>query len=59
MRDGDIIVRFADENVATLDDLHRLLTQKEIGKAWPLTFLRGNRTITAGIVPGTLPKSAS
>src|SRR6201982_3480600 len=48
VRDGDVIVAFADEAVTGLDDLHRLLTEDRIAKATPLMFLHngGRRTVT-------------
>jgi S1-C subfamily serine protease len=37
---GDIIVGFAGEAVGTVDELHRLLTEERVGKAWALDVLR-------------------
>ena len=48
VRDGDVIVAFADEAVTGVDDLHRLLTEDRIAAATPLVFLHngGRRTVT-------------
>jgi S1-C subfamily serine protease len=51
LREGDIIVRFADSVVAGIDDLHRLLTDQHIGQQATLTILRGGTQISIDIVP--------
>jgi len=40
LREGDVIVAFAGQPVAGIDDLHRLLTADRIGVASPLVVLR-------------------
>jgi S1-C subfamily serine protease len=53
LREGDIILAFADHPVAGVDDLHRLLTSDRIGVPSTVVVLRGStrtrRTIT--VVP--------
>jgi S1-C subfamily serine protease len=51
---GDIIVEFDDKPVATVDNLHKYLTEKAIGKKISLTVLRGGRKQTIMVVPGEL-----
>ena len=48
VRDGDVIVAFADEAVTGVDDLHRLLTEDRIAAATPIVILHagGRRTVT-------------
>jgi S1-C subfamily serine protease len=41
VRDGDVIVACAGAPVSGVDDLHALLTDDWIGRAMPLTILRG------------------
>ena len=41
VRDGDIIVSLDGHAVASLDDLHRLLTEDRIGTTVTLGLLRG------------------
>jgi hypothetical protein len=41
LRDGDIVVGFASENVSGIDELHRLPTADRALKSWPLKVLRG------------------
>jgi len=51
LRDGDIIVGFAAAPVASVDDLHRMLTQERVGAPLPIAFVRGRErreaTVTA------------
>ena len=51
VRDGDIIVGFGDEHVASIDDLHRLLTGGRIGDAVGLALLRRDQRLTLRITP--------
>lgn len=51
---GDIIVGFNGEPVASVDDLHRLLTDDTIGRRVQLTILRENRQKGVFVVPGEL-----
>jgi S1-C subfamily serine protease len=39
LSEGDIIISFADQNVAGIDKLHRLLTAEHIGVALPIEVL--------------------
>jgi S1-C subfamily serine protease len=51
LRDGDIILAFAGEAVAAIDDLHRHLTEERIGTPAALTILRGLSRDQLTIVP--------
>ena len=51
---GDIIVGFNGQSVATVDDLHRLLTGDTIGRRVQLTVLRGNRQKGVMVTPGEI-----
>ena len=48
LRDGDIIVRFAGEAVAAIDDLHRRLTEDRIGLPATVTILRRDAAVAWG-----------
>ncbi len=48
---GDIIVAFAGEPVATVDDLHRLLTEERVGTPAPITVLRRAEKRELVVVP--------
>lgn len=54
LHQGDIIVGFDGQPVATMDDLHRLLTDETIGKRMPMSVLRENRQISLYVIPGEL-----
>jgi S1-C subfamily serine protease len=52
LRDGDVVLGFAGEAVAGLDDLHRALTGDRIGVASPLVILRAAERRELTVVPG-------
>ncbi len=54
LQQGDIIVGFKDQPVATVDDLHRLLTDDTIGRPTQLTVLRENRQKGIMVTPGEM-----
>ena len=54
LRQGDIIVGFNDQPVATVDDLHRLLTDDTIGQPIKLTVLRENLKKNILVIPGEM-----
>lgn len=54
LREGDIIVEFNGQPVATVDDLHRLLTDDYIGRLTQLTVLRQNRKKGVMVTPGEM-----
>jgi S1-C subfamily serine protease len=51
LRDGDLIVRYGDFPVASIDDLHRLLTEEQMGVSVDLTVLRRDEKVVLAIVP--------
>jgi S1-C subfamily serine protease len=51
LREGDIIVGFAEHAVAGIDDLHRLLTEQHINQRTSLALLRGVAKMDLAIVP--------
>jgi S1-C subfamily serine protease len=56
---GDVIVRFDDHPVRTVDDLHRVLTEERIGIPSKLGLLRAGEARTLPVVPGeTRPRAA-
>ena len=54
----DIIVAFAGEAVSGVDDLHRLLTEEQIGAASSITILRGAERVETTVVPVELKPEA-
>src|SRR5437867_6931495 len=53
--EGDIIVAFAGHPTANIDDLHRLLTESQVGKRAPVTLLRNLEKKIVEIVPEESP----
>ncbi|HAS43197.1 MAG TPA: serine protease [Microscillaceae bacterium] len=54
MQTNDVIVKFDDQLVSSIDDLHRLLTERTIGERIDLQVLRGGKLVTIRVVPGTI-----
>jgi S1-C subfamily serine protease len=52
LREGDIIVRFGERWVGGVDDLHRILTEEQVGVGATLTVLRGVQKLQRTVVPG-------
>jgi S1-C subfamily serine protease len=49
--EGDVIVGFDTQPIARIDDLHRILTEQQIGVRSPLTIIRRSEKMVLGIVP--------
>jgi S1-C subfamily serine protease len=56
LRDGDILVSFAGENVSGIDELHRLLSADRVGKSLPLIALRGVHLMDMTVTPTHRPE---
>ena len=52
LRLGDVIVKFGDQAVAGVDELHRLLDEDRIGRPARLSVWRGQDVLDLIIVPG-------
>jgi S1-C subfamily serine protease len=51
LQEGDLIIAFNDRNVATIDDLHKLLTEQQVGVPATLTVVRYPEKLTLAVVP--------
>ena len=51
LMEGDLIVRYDDRPVAGIDDLHKLLTEKQVGQPAALTILRRTELMTLSVIP--------
>lgn len=51
LREGDIVIEFAGRIVSGIDELHKLLTEKEIEQRQRITVLRGNKKLDFEVVP--------
>jgi S1-C subfamily serine protease len=51
LKEGDIIVAYGGRSVASIDELHRLLTEEQVGLKVQLTVLRGGEKRLMEVVP--------
>ena len=51
VREGDVIVALDNKPIAGVDDLHRLLTDAQVGARCALTVIRHTERLALGIVP--------
>ena len=51
LREGDILVEFDGRPISGIDDLHKLLTEAQIGKRSLMTILRNTEKLSMEIVP--------
>jgi S1-C subfamily serine protease len=51
LREGDVIVDFNDSPVLSIDELHKVLTEKLVGRRSPITVLRDHDRMELEIVP--------
>ncbi len=49
---GDVVVEFAGQPVASIDALHKLLTESRIGNKTPMTAVRHTEKLALEITPG-------
>lgn len=54
LRVGDIIVEFENKPVATVDAMHKYLSEETIGKKISLNVLRGGRKQTITVIPAEM-----
>jgi S1-C subfamily serine protease len=52
LQEGDVIIGFDGHAVGGIDELHRILTEKQVGIAAPLTILRHLEKRVLSVVPG-------
>lgn len=55
VREGDLIVGFAGKPVGAIDDLHRLLTEQQVGVSSPLEVIRNQERRLIYIIPAAAP----
>jgi S1-C subfamily serine protease len=51
LQTGDVVIAFDGQDVSTIDVLHKLLTDKQLGVATPLTVVRYPEKLSLAIVP--------
>jgi S1-C subfamily serine protease len=57
VREGDVIVGYGNQPVAGIDDLHRLLTDEQVGVRVSLTLIRRTEKLQLEIMPEASPRS--
>ena len=55
MRDGDIILGFAGETIAAINELHKVLTAERVGEPQPVLVLRGVSLVDLTVSPAARP----
>jgi S1-C subfamily serine protease len=58
LREGDVIVSFNGQPVGGIDDLHRLLTQQQVGVRSTIEVIRSTERLTMDVVPAPSPRRA-
>lgn len=51
LREGDVIIAFGDQPIAGVDDLHRLLTDAQVGATTSVSLIRRTERLQLAIVP--------
>jgi S1-C subfamily serine protease len=59
LQEGDVIVGFAGQSVAGIDQLHRLLGEERIGMSTPLTVIRRTEKLDLSVIPAESPRQAA
>jgi len=57
VREGDVLVGFGERAVTSVDDLHRMLTEAQIGVKLELEILRNSHLEKLEIIPSESPES--
>jgi len=57
LQEGDLIVEFAGQPIASVDDLHKQLTGAQVGVRSPLTVIRHTEKLQLEVVPEESPKA--
>jgi len=55
LKPGDVIVGYGEQRIANIDDLHRLLTDEQVGAPSTLRVVRGNDVQTLPVIPALAP----
>jgi S1-C subfamily serine protease len=51
LREGDVLVAYAGNPISTVDHLHRILSEEQIGRPSDLTVIRTTEKLTLTIIP--------
>ena len=56
VREGDVIVGYDTQPIASIDELHRVLTEDQAGQRVPLEIIRAGERLTVSVVPAEAPQ---
>ena len=56
LQEGDVIVGLNNQPIASIDDLHKVLTHEQVGMRSPLTIIRRTEKLVLDIVPEESPR---
>jgi S1-C subfamily serine protease len=51
LREGDLVIGFADQPISGIDDLHKLLTGERAGETASVEIIRGTERLTIDVIP--------
>jgi len=51
LKEGDLIYQFGDQNICSLDELHRVLIDDKIGQKVPISVIRHTDKVTLALTP--------
>ena len=51
VHEGDVIIGYGDNTVASIDDLQRLMTEEQVGSQSTLTLIRRTEQLKLTILP--------
>tara|TARA_R110002096_G_scaffold4493_12_gene20866 strand:- start:3031 stop:4041 length:1011 start_codon:yes stop_codon:yes gene_type:complete len=51
LRDGDLIVGFAESAIHGIDDLHRMMGKERANQRWPIEVIRNGEKLTRHVTP--------
>jgi S1-C subfamily serine protease len=54
LKEGDLIYQFGDQNICSLDELHRVLIGDKIGQKVPISVIRHTDKVTLALTPDEL-----
>jgi S1-C subfamily serine protease len=57
LRPGDVIVAYGATQIANIDDLHRLLTDEQVGASSVLRVIRGTEVRSLPVIPSLAPSA--
>jgi S1-C subfamily serine protease len=55
LQQGDLVFRIGETSVSNVDQIHRILASKDIGREIPIEVLRGTERLTIRVTPVEMP----